>query len=51
MTLGLRKTDVEILEWTQRSEAEGTMNKPLENCQASRAGPDMCIGLESEDSP
>lgn len=49
--IGLRKTDVEIVRWTQRPEAEGAMSKPLENCQTSRAGLGMCTGLESVGSP
>lgn len=51
MTLGLRKTDVEIVKWIQRPEAEGTVSKPPESCQTSRAGPGMCFGLEFADSP
>lgn len=50
MALGLRKTDGEIVKWIQRPEAEGTVSKPLESSQTSRAGPGMCFGLESADS-
>lgn len=42
MTLGLEKADTEVVKVRgHRSETEGSMSKPLENCQASRAGPGM----------